>query len=157
MFEQEVQVLEMVQRSKFVVWYHGWFEEDDAWYIVLGYCPGGNLAKVVDRAWTLSHDTAQMMIAEVVAGMQALHEQGIVHGGMKPENIIVDADGHCIMTDFGFSVSGVTQCTSGGGVSRRYPFLCCTRGAGWNASRHGSRRICCWSHCVRGADRSELG
>ena len=38
-----------------------------------------------------------------VLGIESLHELGIVHHDLKPENIVIDAQGHCRIADFGGS------------------------------------------------------
>jgi serine/threonine protein kinase len=36
-------------------------------------------------------------------GLTSLHERGIIHQDIKPANILVDSEGHCVITDFGLS------------------------------------------------------
>lgn len=40
---------------------------------------------------------------EVVAGLEELHQRGIIYRDLKPENILIDFDGHIKLADFGLS------------------------------------------------------
>ena len=52
---------------------------------------------------TLDCDTAKYYLAEIVLGIQDLHDQGIIHRDIKPGNILIEADGHIKLTDYGLS------------------------------------------------------
>ena len=46
------------------------------------------------------------LVFELLPALQHLHQRGFVHGDLKPDNIIVDATGHPVLTDFGLSRRG---------------------------------------------------
>lgn len=66
-------------------------------YIVMEYCPGGDLTpflgKAGSRAVSICHD--------ILIGLYALHTHGKVHRDLKPENVLFKANGRAALTDFG--------------------------------------------------------
>ncbi|KAI5120030.1 hypothetical protein M0805_004659 [Coniferiporia weirii] len=72
-------------------------------HMVLEYYQGGDLGRGANRHPEL-RDPRQfkLMVAEVIA-LLGLHDMGIVHHDVKPTNILVDAEGHCILADYGGS------------------------------------------------------
>jgi len=46
---------------------------------------------------------AKFYTAEIILALEALHERGFIYRDIKPENILIDADGHLRLTDFGLS------------------------------------------------------
>jgi serine/threonine protein kinase len=42
-------------------------------------------------------------LAEILLALEALHSQGVIYRDLKPGNIVLDKDGHAMLTDFGLS------------------------------------------------------
>ncbi|TDL19440.1 kinase-like protein [Rickenella mellea] len=73
-------------------------------HLVMEYYCGGDLGRSVEYHEELKNPTLfKRMVAEVVIGILALHDMGIIHHDIKPGNILVDAHGHCVLTDYGGS------------------------------------------------------
>ena len=51
----------------------------------------------------MSHASILYQISDVAAGVNYLHQSGVIHGDLKPPNILVDADGRAAVGDFGLS------------------------------------------------------
>lgn len=78
------------------------FQTADKLYLVMDYCPGGDLLSLVKKA-TLNEHQLMKYMAEIVLAIEALHRAEIIYRDLKPSNIILDADGHACLTDFGLS------------------------------------------------------
>lgn len=68
-------------------------------YIVMEFCSGGDLTKVVGSA---SPDIPRYA-HEILSGLDDLHKNGKVHRDLKPENVLIKEDGKSALTDFGIS------------------------------------------------------
>ena len=74
-------------------------------YIVFEYVPGATLAEhLVQRGRCAPHD-AVALIVDVLDGLQAAHAAGIVHRDLKPSNVMVDAQRHARVMDFGLAAA----------------------------------------------------
>ena len=69
-------------------------------YIVMEYCPNGDLLKLVNKR---RHIDLVKISREVLLGLQDLHRCGKVHRDLKPENVLIKADGTAALTDFGIA------------------------------------------------------
>ncbi|EMD36870.1 hypothetical protein CERSUDRAFT_123898 [Gelatoporia subvermispora B] len=67
-------------------------------HIAMDLCPGGDLRTYPQG---LKRSQLRVVIAEIVVGLRYLHDLGIVHHDIKPDNILISADGHCVISDFG--------------------------------------------------------
>ncbi|KAK9325537.1 hypothetical protein V1517DRAFT_269636 [Lipomyces orientalis] len=84
------------------------FQSKEYLYLVMEYLNGGDCAALLKAfGGGLPEDWAKKYVAEVVLGIENLHEQGIVHRDLKPDNLLIDKDGHLKLTDFGLSRMGL--------------------------------------------------
>jgi serine/threonine-protein kinase Psk1 len=54
----------------------------------------------LDTEKMFAEDVASFYTAEIFVALTALHKQGIVYRDLKPENCLLDAEGHILLTDF---------------------------------------------------------
>ncbi|KAE8265949.1 hypothetical protein A4X09_0g6395 [Tilletia walkeri] len=72
-------------------------------YLVMDFHPGGDLATQLSRWGRLGRDRARFYAAEIVEGVEGLHRAGVIYRDLKPENVLIGADGHIVLSDFGLS------------------------------------------------------
>ena len=70
-------------------------------YFVMDYIPGGDLMGLLIKEQIFDHELAQFYIAELVLAIESVHAMGFIHRDIKPDNILIDRDGHIRLTDFG--------------------------------------------------------
>ncbi|KAK8840649.1 RAC-gamma serine/threonine-protein kinase [Tritrichomonas musculus] len=85
------------------------FQTDTKVFIGLEYVPGGELFGRLKEEGRISESRARLYAAEMLLGLAHLHKHGFIYRDMKPENILVDADGHLKITDFGFAKGNITN------------------------------------------------
>jgi serine/threonine protein kinase len=83
------------------------FQDNENLYLVMEYAGGGDLFSVLDRTETLTfnEDEARFYIAEMILAIESLHKLGYVHRDVKPQNILIDAQGHVKLADFGSCIN----------------------------------------------------
>ncbi|TWU74382.1 serine/threonine protein kinase, AGC [Metarhizium rileyi] len=81
------------------------FSDRDSLYMLLDYVPGGELFSYLRKFRRFDESTAQFYAAEIVLVLEYLHEQqgGVAYRDLKPENLLLDKDGHIKLVDFGFA------------------------------------------------------
>jgi len=92
------------------------FQTEFKLYLVLDYCAGGELFFWLQRHRRFSVNRVRLYAAEIVLGLQCLHDNDIVYRDLKPENLLLDSDGHLRLTDFGLSKEGITGAGAQGGT-----------------------------------------
>ena len=71
--------------------------------MLLEYCPGGDLRGMLDRCKKLDEDLVRKYAAEITLALGCLHKSKICYRDLKPDNVVLSKDGHCLLTDFGIS------------------------------------------------------
>ena len=72
-------------------------------YMLLEYVCGGELFTYLRNAGRFTADTALFYAAEIVLALEYLHSLSLVYRDLKPENLLLDRQGHLKLTDFGFA------------------------------------------------------
>nr|AML78840.1 putative LOV domain-containing protein [Chamaecyparis hodginsii] len=78
--------------------------------LITDFAPGGELFWLLDRQPTkaVKEDAVRFYAAEVVVALEYLHCQGVIYRDLKPENVLIQRDGHVLLTDF--DLSFLTSC-----------------------------------------------
>ncbi|KAH7316514.1 kinase-like domain-containing protein [Stachybotrys elegans] len=81
------------------------FSDHDALYMLLDYVPGGELFSYLRKFRHFNEPVARFYAAEIVLVLEYLHEHqgGVAYRDLKPENLLIDKDGHIKLVDFGFA------------------------------------------------------
>ena len=78
-------------------------KDDDNYYVVMEFCPNGELFQyIVDRGH-LTEEEAKPKIKMILESVDYIHQLGISHRDIKPENILLDQYGQPKLSDFGLS------------------------------------------------------
>nr|XP_032524558.1 ribosomal protein S6 kinase alpha-4-like [Danaus plexippus plexippus] len=112
----ERQVLEAVRACPFLVTLHYAFQTDAKLHLILDYVAGGELFTHLYQREHFHENEVRIYIAEIILALEQLHKLGIIYRDIKLENILLDAEGHIVLTDFGLSKEFC------GGESRAYSF-----------------------------------
>ncbi|XP_004629600.1 sperm motility kinase X-like [Octodon degus] len=70
-------------------------------YMVMEYAGGGDLMSYIRDANGIEEEEARRIFWQIICAIQYLHEQGIIHGDLKSDNILLDEDGTVKICDFG--------------------------------------------------------
>lgn len=99
-FEQEIKILSMFPHKN-IVKYYGTKKTDEYLHILLEYCPGGSIAKLLDQYITFPEDVIRSYTQQILEGLEYLHYHNLIHTDIKGANILVDENGNCKLSDFG--------------------------------------------------------
>lgn len=67
----------------------------------MDYIPGGDLMSLLIKRGVFQESLARFYIAELTCAIESVHKMGFIHRDIKPDNILIDKDGHIKLTDFG--------------------------------------------------------
>ncbi|KAI9472278.1 MAG: protein kinase A catalytic subunit [Benjaminiella poitrasii] len=77
------------------------FQTANHLFLIMDYFPGGELFDFLERERCLSEKRCHFFAAEIVCALDNIHANQIVYRNLKPESILLDAQGHLALTDFG--------------------------------------------------------
>lgn len=112
--EREARVMARLRHPNIVA-VHDFQRTADGAAIVMEFVEGGSLReKLREHPQGLPVEQALGIIRQIAAGLEAAHASGVIHRDMKPENVLLDADGTARVTDFGLALplhEGTTRLT----------------------------------------------
>ena len=85
------------------------FQTNQKLFLLLDFAPGGDLSTQLRFRKRFREEVAKFYICEIALAIGELHKHDIIFRDLKPDNIIIDKDGHILLTDFGLSRSGITD------------------------------------------------
>jgi len=98
----EKKILEEIDHP-YIVNLTGAFQDDKNLYLLLEYVIGGEFFSHLRKAGRFPNDTSVFYSGQVALVFEHLHGLTILYRDLKPENLLLDKNGHCKVTDFGFA------------------------------------------------------
>jgi tRNA A-37 threonylcarbamoyl transferase component Bud32 len=84
------------------------FENSNYIFLVLEFCPNGDLESLIDSK-PLPEALARLYLSEILVGLEYLHSLDVIYRDLKPANILIDSEGHIKLADFGIAKSGSSR------------------------------------------------
>jgi WD40 repeat protein/DNA-binding SARP family transcriptional activator len=109
-FESDAQVVARLEHPGIVPLYDYWRDPDGA-YLVMRYLRGGDLREMLS-AGPFERERGLRILQQVADALDAAHAAGVVHGDVKPENVLFDESGNAYLTDFGIAIDGAATSDS---------------------------------------------
>ena len=83
------------------------FQNSTKLFLILEYCPGGDLSKHLSIEKRFKEERAKFYLCEILLALEDLHKRNIIFRDLKPDNVVLNNEGHCKLTDFGLSKEGI--------------------------------------------------
>ncbi|XP_061995532.1 uncharacterized protein LOC133713501 [Rosa rugosa] len=77
------------------------FQDAEYLYLIMEYLPGGDMMTLLIREETLTETVARFYIAQSVLAIESIHKHNYIHRDIKPDNLLLDQNGHMKLSDFG--------------------------------------------------------
>ncbi|KAI0799773.1 p21 activated kinase [Irpex lacteus] len=97
----EILVMKESQHPNIVNFLESYLVRNNELWVVMEYMEGGALTDIIENN-TLEEDQISSICLETCKGLGHLHSQSIIHRDIKSDNVLLDAQGHVKITDFGF-------------------------------------------------------
>jgi serine/threonine-protein kinase Psk1 len=149
----ERSILESVNRHPFIVNLYYAFQDCEKLYLILEYAQGGELFHHLEMEKFFTEDVAAFYMAEMILALDHLHHNvGVIYRDLKPENCLLDSEGHLLLTDFGLSkvavedpsTPGSSRCNSTGIGTIEYMAPEVIRGSELSSIGPGYGKQCDW-------------
>ena len=99
MFERDVCMLG--NRNPYLTKLYCTFQNEEFLFFLMEFLNGGDLMFHIVESKKFTEDRARFYAAEILCGLQFLHNEGIIYRDLKLDNVLLDSQGHCKISDFG--------------------------------------------------------
>lgn len=96
-------------RHRNILRLYTYFWDNDRIYLVLQFCPGGELYKVLRKEKRFTEKRTARYIKQVMEAIMYCHSKNIIHRDLKPENLLLGYKDRVVIADFGWSVHSHAQ------------------------------------------------
>jgi serine/threonine kinase 38 len=90
-------------KSPWIVELKASFQEEDYLFLIMEFLPGGDLMTLLIERDTFTEEEAKFYIAELICCLESIHKLDCIHRDIKPDNILIDKNGHIKLSDFGLA------------------------------------------------------
>jgi len=101
-FIREMQIVARLGHNNIIKINHAIPQDGDV-YLVMEYCHAGSIYDELKKVGKMPYDQAVSTVIAICAGLETVHQQGIVHHDIKPANIMVGSNGMIKISDFGIA------------------------------------------------------
>ncbi len=109
--------------------------DGDSRYLVMEYVQGKTLKEVIRQKGKLPYTTAAQIAIRILSALQHTHRNGIIHRDIKPQNILVQSEGHIKVADFGIArMANSSTLTKGDSVMGSVHYFSPEQAAGENVA-----------------------
>lgn len=81
------------------------YQDNDALNIIMDFAAGGDIMTLLIEKNILPENVVKYYIAECIMALEELHRRGFIHRDLKPDNLLLDSNGHIMLADFGLATS----------------------------------------------------
>jgi protein kinase A len=79
------------------------FQDRENLYLIMDYLDGGDLRYHIGKKGKFTEAESKFFIANLIIGLEYMHNNNVIHRDIKPENLVLDKDGYLRITDMGIS------------------------------------------------------
>jgi serine/threonine protein kinase len=121
-FEREIDLLQRIDNPHVISIYDWGIQEEQPdngqvlSYIITEFVEGLTLADLIDKQGKLDEEDALAIARQIALGLADIHERGIIHRDIKPQNIMITPDGEAKIIDFGLAKGADHATLTGSGM-----------------------------------------
>ena len=79
------------------------FQDHEKFFIITEYCDPGELVHYFKRDFRYCEKRVKFYLAELIEAIESLHERDFIYRDLKPRNLLLNNEGHLILSDFGLA------------------------------------------------------